>query len=554
MKPESGSDGRFTSLKALRFGTSGLRGLVTEMTDLECYINTKGFLGFLRERGQALEGKPIVFGGDLRSSTPRILLAVQRAILDMGCVLDYCGLVPSPTLAYYAMQNYRPSIMVTGSHIPDDRNGIKFTKANGEVLKADEPEILEQVKLVRETEYSKSLEESLFDDEGAFKKPESLPKPSTAAADLYKTRYLNAFKNQPLTGIKLVFYQHSAVGRTLIPDILAELGAEVIRTGLSDDFIPVDTEKVSDTTKDLLVKMAADHQPFAVLSTDGDSDRPLLADERGEFLTGDKLGALAAMHLEPDFVAVPVSTNSAVVSFLKQANIKVSLTKIGSPYVIKTMLDEATESSGARLAAWEANGGFLTGTLWTIGSGVLPALPTRDALLPILSVILLAKRRKIKLSELIATKLPRRFNAADVVDNKTKGCKAYTAELGRAIVERLSPKEETIFQVNYAKDDTCEMQRRKETEPAASDEQKELLEIKKELASYFNTKRNFSVISSVNFIDGIRITFENGDTAHIRPSGNAPELRFYAESDDESRLEAMLNQKEQILSEIIQNS
>ena len=59
--------------------------------------------------------------------------------------------------------------MVTGSHIPDDRNGIKFTKKSGEVLKTDEDDILRNVEYARTTEYEKSLQESLFDKNGMFK-------------------------------------------------------------------------------------------------------------------------------------------------------------------------------------------------------------------------------------------------------------------------------------------------------------------------------------------------------------------------------------------------
>ena len=110
----------------LTFGTSGLRGLVTDMTDLECYINAVGFLRFLAQADGLQKDSLVYLAGDLRHSTPRILRAVHQAITDSGYKTLYCGLIPTPAVAYAALQKGVPCIMVTGSHIPDDRNGIKF--------------------------------------------------------------------------------------------------------------------------------------------------------------------------------------------------------------------------------------------------------------------------------------------------------------------------------------------------------------------------------------------------------------------------------------------
>src|SRR5215216_3233174 len=87
----------------LSFGTSGLRGLVTDMTDLECYINTAGFIAFLKAQDTGVkEGGAIYVAGDLRSSTPRITKAVVKAIKDAGMSPEYFGLIPTPTIAFYA--------------------------------------------------------------------------------------------------------------------------------------------------------------------------------------------------------------------------------------------------------------------------------------------------------------------------------------------------------------------------------------------------------------------------------------------------------------------
>jgi len=110
----------------LDFGTSGLRGLVTDMTDLECYINIVGFLSYLKQKDGLVDGGAVYFAGDLRQSTPRIMKVVAAACRELNLRPINCGFIPTPAVAMYALENDAPCIMVTGSHIPSDRNGIKF--------------------------------------------------------------------------------------------------------------------------------------------------------------------------------------------------------------------------------------------------------------------------------------------------------------------------------------------------------------------------------------------------------------------------------------------
>ena len=346
----------------LKFGTSGLRDRVEKMTDRECWLNTRGFIEFLKERGEVSPGAAIALGGDLRPSTPRIMAAVGRAIADSGCRTAGCGLLPTPALAAYAFSRKIPSVMVTGSHIPAGRNGIKFTKKTGEVLKSDEEDILTAVAGVRTEEENQNKPGILFDTQGAFR----IPPPAVGddyaeeARSAYIRRYLDTFPAGCLSGIRLVFYQHSAVGRDLIKAVFEGLGAEVIAAGRSEDFVPVDTEKVSAETRSYLRELARKHRPFAVISTDGDSDRPLLADENGKFLPGDILGALASLYLGPDAVALPVSSNDAVIGALEKNGVRVRLTRIGSPYVIAAMNELRKKNPDSLVAGWEVNGGYLT--------------------------------------------------------------------------------------------------------------------------------------------------------------------------------------------------
>ncbi len=478
----------------LNFGTSGLRDLVSVMTDLECYLNTAGFLQFLVEQGQLEAGGTVLVAGDLRDSTPRIAAAVIKAITDGGFKAEYHGLVPTPAIAYYALGRGAACIMVTGSHIPADRNGIKFYKKGGEVLKPDEAPIKAAVAVVRANVYGAEVTESAFNPDGSFKTPPVLPEVDGRAEDAYRRRYLDAFSGNCLQDKKIIYYQHSAVGRDLLVDLLMKLGADVVTVGLSEVFIPLDSENVTPANREYFKQLAREHpDAFAIASTDGDSDRPFVIDETGEFHRGDVLGAVTAAWCQADFASYPVSTSDAVDMELNRLGIDLVRTKIGSPYVIDGMMQGEAKGK-QRVVGWEVNGGFMLGTTLSVEHGMLKALPTRDAFFPILVALLSAIGANSKVSE-VFSRLPQRFTDAGLIDN-------FPIEVYKAMVAR------------YGQDSP---------------------EIRDELAAYFPSEAKFGSIKDVVTLDGVRIIFENGDIAHLRESSNAPQLRIYSVADTPER-------------------
>lgn len=154
--------------------------------------------------------------------------------------------------------------MVTGSHIPADRNGIKFNRARGEFLKPDEAAM---------RELDVNLPEGWFDAEGTLSAPPDLP-PVTDVVPGFVARYRDFFGADALAGLKLGIYQHSAVGRDVLVQIVEALGATAVPLGRMDSFIPVDTEAVRPEDAALAREWAADGALDAILTTDGDSDRP----------------------------------------------------------------------------------------------------------------------------------------------------------------------------------------------------------------------------------------------------------------------------------------
>jgi phosphomannomutase len=127
------------------------------------------------------------------------------------------------------------------------------------------------------------------------------------------SRNANLLPANALAGLKLGVYQHSTVARDLLVDLLRDFGAEVVAFARSESFIPVDTEAVSpDTIALLQAGGREDHGFDAIVSADGDGDRPLVTDESGTPLRGDLLGLIAANFLGAGVVVTPVTSNSGI--------------------------------------------------------------------------------------------------------------------------------------------------------------------------------------------------------------------------------------------------
>lgn len=443
------------------FGTSGVRALVADLNTEAVFAYVYAFVQQMRVVEAVRDGAAVAVGMDLRPSSTGIAATVCGALQVLGYRAEFLGALPTPALALRCLTGGMPGIMVTGSHIPFDRNGIKFYSPVGEILKAEEQAIVS----------------CPIPTDGFGKLPAMplLPPADVTATEVYVSRYVDHFGAQCLAGLRVGLYEHSAVGRDVTKSVLVQLGAEVVSFGRSDDFVPVDTEAVGEADLAQARNWCKAYRLDAVVSTDGDGDRPLVFDERGEFVRGDLLGLICACDLGIRTLAVPVSCNTAIDQC--GAFGKVLRTRIGSPFVIAAMND-LTSKIPEPVAGFEANGGFLLGAAV---SG-LAALPTRDALLPMLSLLARSARERLSISALLAA-LPGRYTYSDRIKN-------FPTDQSREFLQRLV------------------------MDPGLQ-------------ASV--TGKKFTP-SEVDTIDGVRLTFPDGDIVHLRASGNAPELRCYAEA------------------------
>ncbi|WP_112310639.1 phosphohexomutase domain-containing protein [Pseudogemmobacter bohemicus] len=437
---------------APKFGTSGLRGLVSELTEDLVADYIRAFLA------ACPPGRGLFVGGDLRPSTGRIARTVIETALNEGVDVTACGALPTPALAYLARGAAAAAVMVTGSHIPADRNGLKFYTPLGEITKADEAAILT----------------ALGRRPGNFAPPGRLLSETNGNA-AFTHRYVSVFGSGALQGRRIGVYSHSAVGRGVMLATLRGLGAEVVEFGHSDTFIPVDTEAVDPDVARQIAVWVQGEKLDALISTDGDSDRPLLADETGRIVPGDILGQIAAQALGAEVVVTPVSSNSGV---MRKGFASVLRTRIGSPFVIAAM-----EEAGGRVVGYEANGGFLLGFDAATPGGVITRLPTRDFLLPLLMVLTAAKGGSV--SDLVGREPP-------VVTLSDR-------------LQEIAPERSGPFLARLIRD------------PAAR------------VAFLAGLGQREA---ATDLTDGLRITLVTGAILHLRPSGNAPEFRLYTEAED----------------------
>lgn len=435
-----------------KFGTSGLRGLVVDLTPtlVEQYIEA-----FLQT---CLIGTGLYVGRDLRPSSPEIANMVIAAGLARGVDVVDCGEVPTPALALASMAAGAAAVIVTGGHIPADRIGLKFYLPHGEISEEDEIKILRGL---------------------GGGDPFECRARRLIALDCvpgWIARYVNAFGSNALAGMKISVWSNSAVSRDMLLETFIELGADVIEVGRSDESILVDTEAVSDWAREKILGWCSEHRLGALVSTQGDGDRPLLADATGRVIPADILGQITAAVLGAKHVATPVTSNSGVEISDRFKN--VARSRIGSPYVIATMAE-----LGGEVVGYEANGGFILGFDANIGNSTISALAPRDSLLPLIATLSLAATRG-GVAEVVSAE-PGRYTSAENLEN-------IEIERSQALIRAFPSDTVKIdqFLVKLGED-----------------------------------------FESSDLVDGLRIRLRSGRIFQIRPSCNAPELHVYVEAE-----------------------
>jgi phosphoglucosamine mutase len=293
------------------FGTDGVRGVVGEALTPEL-VERLGKAAALWSQG----GRVFV-GRDTRGSGPELEEALARGIVAAGGNAVLGGVLPTPAVALLALDL---GCVVTASHNPPEYNGIKFFDGDGQKL----------------TDASEEEIEALLDAPPAAA-PGQVDRVEVAT-DSYLEHVLERFGSD-LTGLRVGVDCANGAYSGLAPEAFRRLGAEVASIADAPDGTNINAGCGATDLAALSRKVVDDGLDLGV-AFDGDGDRMLAVDAKGEVVDGDQIVAILALHLGVDLVAVTTMTNLGFHRLMGEHGIRVVTTDVGDRYVLEALRRE----------------------------------------------------------------------------------------------------------------------------------------------------------------------------------------------------------------------
>jgi phosphoglucosamine mutase len=299
------------------FGTDGVRGVVGEFL-------TPELVERLGRAAATWTGAAKVFvGRDTRASGLELEEAFARGVLSAGgdCILG--GVLPTPAVALLALDL---GVVISASHNPPEYNGVKFFDAQGHKLSDASEEQIEQLLTV-----------APGIDQGRLERVE-------VATDSYLTHILERFGTD-LTGLRIAVDCANGAYAGLAPTAFVHCGAEVHAIGDDPDGSNINVG-CGATDLALLQQTVREGSFDLGIAFDGDGDRMLAVDERGEVVDGDQIVAMLALDQQVDQVAVTVMTNLGFHALMREHGIRVHTTNVGDRYVLEALQREGAILGG----------------------------------------------------------------------------------------------------------------------------------------------------------------------------------------------------------------
>ena len=323
------------------FGTNGIRGVVNQemnasfALDVGCAIGTH-------------MGGKVAIATDCRTSADMIKSAVAAGLMTSGVNVLDLGMLPTPALQYYVKNSgVKGGVMITASHNPPEFNGIKCVDYDG-------------TEMPREKE--QKIEAIFFDRTFAHKNWKSVGSigPVEGVARSYAAAIKQHVDVNAIAGAKLTVVLDCANGAATAtsPDLMADLGVRAISLNSNPQgtFPGHPSEPTADNLKDLMATVKATGANLGI-AHDGDADRTIFVDDKGNFVFGDRSLAIVARHIVKQngggVVVTPVSSSSCVEDVVKAEGGEVVYTRVGSPVVARKMIEIGAIFGG------EENGGLI---------------------------------------------------------------------------------------------------------------------------------------------------------------------------------------------------
>jgi phosphoglucosamine mutase len=323
------------------FGTDGIRGKAN-------HYPMTGEIAFEVGRAAAyVLGKKngrnkILIGKDTRLSGYMLESALTSGICSMGMNVVLVGPMPTPGIAFVTRSlRVDAGVVISASHNPYDDNGIKFFSSDG-------------FKLPDSTE--NDIERAMFTETLEKIRPEGAGIGKAYRVDDASGRYIEYVKStfpkgKTLEGMKIVVDCSNGSAYKITPFVLTELGADVIAINSKPDGININAN-CGAMHPEAMQKAVLEYKADIGIAHDGDADRTIICDERGEIVDGDKIMAICALDMKKDgtlkgnTVVATVMSNLGFELFLKKSGIKVIRTKVGDRYVVEEMLKRGCNLGG----------------------------------------------------------------------------------------------------------------------------------------------------------------------------------------------------------------
>jgi len=397
----------------VRFGTDGVRGRAnTELT-------ASFALDLGRAAARVLRASTAVVGGDSRLSTPMLEAAFVAGLSSEGVEVIRLGVAPTPAVAFEAARLGAMGAVVSASHNLFEDNGIKLFAIGGTKL-PDEVE----TRIEREI--------------GALTPPTGEPGAVHGRRDpsAYIDHLLSALEGRDLRGLRIVVDAANGAASHVVADLFGRTGAHVVVINATPDGRNIN-DGCGATDPAGLRSVVTAERAHTGIALDGDADRLIAVDERGDVVDGDHVIAICAGDmrdrgaLRDDTVVVTVMTNLGFHLAMRDAGIDVVETAVGDRYVL-----EALTAGGYSLGG-EQSGHVIFPDQATTGDGLLTALTLLD-------IVQRSGKQLSQLAEAAMTQLPqvlvnvrvgvRRPDVADLIADDIAAASASLGETGRILV------------------------------------------------------------------------------------------------------------------------
>lgn len=348
------------------FGTDGVRGVANQELTPELAFK----LGWAATTyfGRDHEKPVIVIGRDTRVSGQMLEAALAAGICSAGGQAILLCVVPTPAVAYLARKlNAQAGVVISASHNPYPDNGIKFFAGNGYKLSDAVEEELEQLVL----DYNEDMKRITGEKIGTIAYHHDLVK--------HYIDYLVGTIDIDLKGLKLVVDCANGASYEVAPVVYKRLGAEVIVINNKPTGININ-DKCGSTHMEQLQQTVLEQKADFGIAHDGDADRCLVVDEKGQIVDGDQMMVICAIDrleenkLKDNTLVATVMSNIGLYQAIKKAGGKVEVAAVGDRYVLEAMLEKSFVLGG------EQSGHVIFAEHSTTGDGALTALQVMAAL------------------------------------------------------------------------------------------------------------------------------------------------------------------------------